>query len=99
MIRHLGLTSTLITFEVVKESYGRAIRRDDQMMTPMWCRALAEAEAERMVQALRRHGCGPRCGSAMPTAGRSRPRRRSERTLRPLHGSSRCAGSPSALSP
>ncbi len=56
MIRHLGLTSTLITFEIVKESYGRAIRRDDQMMTPMWCRALAEADAERMVQALRRHG-------------------------------------------
>lgn len=49
-------TSALITFEVVKESYGWAIRRDRQMMTPMWCRDLAVAEAERMVEALRRHG-------------------------------------------
>jgi len=46
----------LITFEVVKESYGWAIRRDRQMMTPMWCRALAVAEAQRMADALRRHG-------------------------------------------
>ncbi len=51
-----GATSALITFEVVKESYGWAIRRDRQMMTPMWCRALAVAEAERMAEALRRHG-------------------------------------------
>lgn len=49
-------TSALITFEVVKESYGWAIRRDRQMMTPMWRRDLAVAEAERMVAALRRHG-------------------------------------------
>jgi hypothetical protein len=48
--------STVITFDVVKESYGWAVRRDRQMMTPMWCRALAVAEAERMAAALRRHG-------------------------------------------
>lgn len=48
--------SSVITFEVVKESYGWAVRRDRQMMTPMWCRASALAEAERMVATLRRHG-------------------------------------------
>ena len=32
-----------ITFEVVKEAYGWAVRRDRQMMTPCWCKALAVA--------------------------------------------------------
>ncbi len=45
-----------ITFEVVKETYGWAIRRDRQMMSPVWCKALAVDQAQRMVDALRRHG-------------------------------------------
>jgi len=45
-----------ITFEVVKEAYGWAVRRDRQMMTPCWCKALAVDQAQRMVDALRRHG-------------------------------------------
>ena len=46
----------VITFKVVREPYGWAIRRDHQMMTPAWCKALAVEEARRMVGALRRHG-------------------------------------------
>jgi hypothetical protein len=46
----------VITFEVVKEPYGWAIRRDHRMMTPVWCKALAVEQARRMVEALRRHG-------------------------------------------
>lgn len=46
----------MITFEVVKEPYGWAVRRDRSMMTPFWCKDLAIAEAGRMVDALRRHG-------------------------------------------
>ena len=45
----------MITFDVVKEPYGWAVRRDGMMM-PAWCEAVAVAEAERMVAALRRHG-------------------------------------------
>jgi hypothetical protein len=45
-----------ITFDVVKEAYGWAVRRDDQMMTPCWCKALAVDQAQRMVDVLRRHG-------------------------------------------
>ncbi len=46
----------MITFEVVKEPYGWAVRRDQSMMMPASCRADAVAAAERMVTALRRHG-------------------------------------------
>jgi hypothetical protein len=49
-------TDPTITFEVVKEPYGWAIRRDHRMMTPVWCKALAVEQAGRMVEALRRHG-------------------------------------------
>lgn len=49
-------TSGLVTFELVKESYDWAIRRNRQMVTRMWRRDLAVAEAGRMVEALRRHG-------------------------------------------
>lgn len=45
-----------ITFEVVKEAYGWAVRRDHQMMTPCWCKAVAVEQAQRMVDALRQHG-------------------------------------------
>lgn len=46
----------MIIFDIVKEPYGWAVRRDDQMMMPAWCKAVAVEEAERMVAALRRHG-------------------------------------------
>lgn len=45
-----------ITFEVVKEAYGWAVRRDHQMMTPCWCKAVAVDQAQRMVDVLRQHG-------------------------------------------
>lgn len=47
--------SAMITFEVVKEPYGWAVRRDGMMM-PAWCEAAAMVEAQRMVSALHRHG-------------------------------------------
>ena len=46
----------MIVFNIVKEPYGWAVRRDEQMMMPAWCRAVAFEEAERMVAVLRRHG-------------------------------------------
>lgn len=46
----------IITFEVAKEPYGWSIRRGAQMMTPVWCKALAVEQASRMVAVLRRHG-------------------------------------------
>lgn len=46
----------MITFEVVKEPYGWAVRRDDCMMMPAWCRSMAMEEAQRMVNTLRSHG-------------------------------------------
>jgi hypothetical protein len=46
----------VITFEVVKEPYGWSIRRDARMMTPVWCKAMAVEQANRMVAMLRRHG-------------------------------------------
>ena len=46
----------MITFEIVKEPYGWAVRRDDCMMMPAWCEAVAVEEAQRMVSALHRHG-------------------------------------------
>jgi hypothetical protein len=46
----------MITFEVVKDSHGWAVRRDNSMMMPASCRAAALAAAEQMVSALSRHG-------------------------------------------
>ena len=47
----------MILFQIVREPYGWAVRRDDQMMMmPAACRTVAIAEAERMVAALRRLG-------------------------------------------
>ncbi len=46
----------MIMFRIVKEPYGWAVRRDEQMMMPAACRSVAIEEAERMVAALRRHG-------------------------------------------
>jgi hypothetical protein len=46
----------MIIFEIVKEPYGWAVRRDECMMMPASCRAAAVAAAERMVRALSSHG-------------------------------------------
>nr|WP_310524513.1 hypothetical protein [Polymorphobacter sp.] len=46
----------MIVFEIVKEPYGWAVRRDNCMMMPASCCASAIAAAEQMVTALSRHG-------------------------------------------
>lgn len=47
----------MIMFLVVKEPYGWAVRREDQMMMmPASCRAVAIEQAQRMVAVLRGHG-------------------------------------------
>ena len=43
----------MITFEVVKEPYGWAVRQADCMMMPACSRAVALEQAVRMVAALR----------------------------------------------
>ena len=47
---------TMITFKVVKEPHGWAIRMDDRMVTPFWSRDLAICEANRLALAIRCHG-------------------------------------------
>ena len=44
------------TFRVVKESNGWAVRLGEAMTTPFWSRKLAMMEADRLCEALRRHG-------------------------------------------
>lgn len=44
------------TFRVVKESNGWAVRLGEGMTTPFWSRKLAVLEANRLCEALRRHG-------------------------------------------
>ena len=46
----------MITFNVVKERYGWAIRTNERMMTPFWSRELAIHEANCLADAIRRHG-------------------------------------------
>jgi D-aminopeptidase len=46
----------MITFSVVKEKYGWAIRLDERMTTPFRVRELAIREAKRLADAIRRHG-------------------------------------------
>jgi hypothetical protein len=46
----------MITFNVVKEQHGWAIRMDERMMTPFWSRDLAIREANRLAHAIRCHG-------------------------------------------
>ncbi len=46
----------MLTFEIVKEPYGWAVRRDNCMMMPAGCKAVAVKEAQRMVTALIRSG-------------------------------------------
>lgn len=57
----------MIVFEIVKEPYGWAVRRDACMMMPASCRAAAIAAAEQMVSALSRHGLPAQLQFATPT--------------------------------
>lgn len=46
----------MITFNVVKEQHGWAVRSGACMMTPFWSRDLAIREANCLADAIRRHG-------------------------------------------
>ena len=46
----------MITFNVVKERYGWAIRMNERMMTPFWSRDMAIRQANCLADAIRRHG-------------------------------------------
>jgi len=46
----------MITFNVVKEQYGWAIRIGKHMTTPFWSRDLAVREASSLADAIRCHG-------------------------------------------
>ena len=46
----------MITFNVVKERHGWAIRMVERMMTPFWSRDLAIREANCLAHAIRCHG-------------------------------------------
>ena len=46
----------MITFKVVKEQHGWAIRMDERMMTPFWSKDLAIREANCLADAIRCHG-------------------------------------------
>jgi hypothetical protein len=46
----------MITFKVVKEQHGWAVRMGEQMSTPFWSRVLAIREADRMAAGIRLHG-------------------------------------------
>ena len=48
----------MITFIVVKEPDGWAVRMGEQMTTPFWSRTLAVREAHCLADAIRRHGQG-----------------------------------------
>jgi len=46
----------VITFNVVKEQHGWAVRMGGRMTTPFWSRDLAVREANCLAQSIRRHG-------------------------------------------
>lgn len=46
----------MITFNVVKERFGWAIRMGERMTTPYWSRNLAISEANALADAIRCHG-------------------------------------------
>lgn len=46
----------MITFKVVKEQHGWAIRMGERMMMPFWSRDLAIREANCLAAAIRCHG-------------------------------------------
>jgi hypothetical protein len=47
---------SMITFKVVKERHGWAIRMGDGTMTPFWSSDLAVREANRLAATIRCHG-------------------------------------------
>lgn len=46
----------MITFSVVKEQHGWAVRMGECMTTPFWSRTLAIREANCLADSIRRHG-------------------------------------------
>ena len=46
----------MITFKVVKETHGWAVRLGEQMTTPFWSKASAVQEASRLAKTLCCHG-------------------------------------------
>jgi hypothetical protein len=46
----------MITFKVVKETHGWAVRLGEQMTTPFWSRASAVREASRLAESFGCHG-------------------------------------------
>lgn len=46
----------MITFNVVKETHGWAVRLGEQMSTPFWSRDMAVREANRLAEAIGCHG-------------------------------------------
>ena len=46
----------MITFSVVKERHGWAVRMGQRMTTPFWSRSLAIREANNLARAIRCHG-------------------------------------------
>lgn len=46
----------MLTFKVVKETHGWAVRLGEQMSTPFWSRDSAVQEARCLAEAIGRHG-------------------------------------------
>lgn len=46
----------MLSFKVVKENYGWAVRLGDGMSTPFWTRSGAVREAYRLCEGMRSHG-------------------------------------------
>jgi hypothetical protein len=46
----------MIVYQVVKEQHGWSVRMDQHMTTPFWSRDLAIREANRLAEAIGRHG-------------------------------------------
>lgn len=64
----------MITFHVVREQHGWAVRAGECMTTPFWSRDLAISEAICLADAIRRHGA---CAEVIIEGeGRAEPPRR-----------------------
>jgi len=48
----------MITFNVVKDRHGWAVRMGDRMTTPFWSKDVAIRQANHLAAAIRRHGEG-----------------------------------------
>jgi len=48
----------MVTFNVVRETHGWAVRVGERMTTPFWSRDLAIQEAHGLADAIRCHGAG-----------------------------------------